>query len=1026
MSKPTFFQSVFHKPSRKYANSAAPASTPDRVASTTTPHGKVAHENSRLSLSEQQVLDAAYDLLKLKHSPYDADAHVLPTLASQSASGSLSSSLPTSPRASWDMSAVPIHIQRASSPTRQQPPHAASPATSAVGSSSTIRRRSTHTIISPTTMSEPQPSTSSAPISAANASHAQSNSNRNRLALRHSSVHVSPPADHASASKNPQEKEDSVELEADSDTGDDDVYYTPRSSPKYSPFHSPSTNSGSRTASASRESMTTAMATTTATVAGAASKLAKLPRNPHRVTWSSASSVTSSAPSSDDARLNNSSYAPSESTAPTSSTASASASSERQRKTSSSSRPNSAKRQSFPASTSIASEDSEWAKDVRWLVKPDNKAKPPPRSWTHEATGRTAIASSSNASSSSVLDDEASPTPPRRKSLDSPSDYLRDLQVPQRPPRHTNRTKSISSASSASSSSISGGPSSLRPRRNPQPITAATVSDTRLLRMSAVLEVEEEGNGIVIGTAHPSVLHRHVMPDRGGSVGRKRSLRARTSSDPSYDPDMAIPPRRASSVRSKSSSATTTYQTVELATTLAVSDGGEPSYTNGYTSLVLPRAAYTPGKNPISSKVDLTRGGLAQTTMSTISVIKGAATATSSRRRLSILGVGSLLSRTSSSATASAKRKGKSVAESALALTSNTPPPSKLQSGQILVQVSTVAVDGLDRLMVNEKCAKPDGYGFVPGRSFAGRVVEAGWEVTAIQKGDWVIGLLEFNRSGALAEFIVVDRRRVCCVPSPNERLTVEQMALLPLIVLQSSRAARSMPRVRPKIEEEKNPDAAEPVNGKALVLGAQSAVGTMVVRQLRAMGVNVMAHVLPRRSRAAWDQLMQEGSDGTDYEDLEVIEDNDVERAMGRLPDSTFKLIVDTVGGKGAWKVARRVLDADGGQYTTTVGDTPEVIPTRNAHVKGNMRSLRHAFGRKDDKAVGYIWICPAVDVDHDGEDVRDTLKAVTNLAARGICVPHVERVVPFERTPSEVFGGDDEEEDGVHARPVVIRVIG
>lgn len=87
-------------------------------------------------------------------------------------------------------------------------------------------------------------------------------------------------------------------------------------------------------------------------------------------------------------------------------------------------------------------------------------------------------------------------------------------------------------------------------------------------------------------------------------------------------------------------------------------------------------------------------------------------------------------------------------------------------------------------------------------------------------------------------------------------------------------------------------------------------------------------------------------------------------------------------------------------------------------------MRSLRHAFSRKDDKAVGYVWICPAVDVDHDGEDVRDTLKAVTNLAAAGICVPRSERVVSFEKTP-EVFngGGMEDDEEG---RPVVIRVIG
>ena len=70
----------------------------------------------------------------------------------------------------------------------------------------------------------------------------------------------------------------------------------------------------------------------------------------------------------------------------------------------------------------------------------------------------------------------------------------------------------------------------------------------------------------------------------------------------------------------------------------------------------------------------------------------------------------------------------------------------------------------------------------------------------------------------------------------------------------------------------------------------------------------------------------------------------------------------------------------------------------------------------------VGYSWIGPAVDVDHDGEDVRDTLKIVTDLALRGICIPTVEKVVPFERAPMEAFGG----ESATDGRPVVVKVVG
>lgn len=433
--------------------------------------------------------------------------------------------------------------------------------------------------------------------------------------------------------------------------------------------------------------------------------------------------------------------------------------------------------------------------------------------------------------------------------------------------------------------------------------------------MSAVLEVDEAGNTeLVIGTAHPSVLHRHVVPERSLSRRGSSSARTRTSSDPTSD---ASAPKRAASVRSSETGTSykTSYQTVELSTTLPVTNG-DPTYSNGYTSLVLPRAAYTPGKNPISSSVDLTRSGLAQTTMSTISVIKGGAVV-QGQRRLSFRGILSRSSSTSSVPRGSAA-KGKGVAESALALTSNTPPPSKLQSSQVLVRVWAVALDALDRLIVSEKCSKSEGYGFVPGRSFAGRVVEAGWEVTAVQKGDWICGLLELGKSGALSEFVVVDKRRVCRVPDPapsasaegrGRGLTLERMALLPLVGLPVSRAARSLPRMHPTMAESKTfvGEKAQ-VPRRALVLGAQSAVGEMVVQQVKAMGLVVTAHVTRRfddDDGRWWD------------EDVEVVVEEDAERAMGRLPDGAFALVVDTIGGKETWKMAKRILDPNGGQVS-------------------------------------------------------------------------------------------------------------
>ncbi|KAK7061299.1 hypothetical protein R3P38DRAFT_2757796 [Favolaschia claudopus] len=60
--------------------------------------------------------------------------------------------------------------------------------------------------------------------------------------------------------------------------------------------------------------------------------------------------------------------------------------------------------------------------------------------------------------------------------------------------------------------------------------------------------------------------------------------------------------------------------------------------------------------------------------------------------------------------------------------------------------------------------------GFIPGRSFVGRVLECGWDVRdeVIRRGEWVIGLLDIRKSGALAEFITVDRHRIQRIPQPH------------------------------------------------------------------------------------------------------------------------------------------------------------------------------------------------------------------------------------------------------------------
>ena len=77
---------------------------------------------------------------------------------------------------------------------------------------------------------------------------------------------------------------------------------------------------------------------------------------------------------------------------------------------------------------------------------------------------------------------------------------------------------------------------------------------------------------------------------------------------------------------------------------------------------------------------------------------------------------------------------------------------------------------------------------------------------------------------------------------------------------------------------------------------------------------------------------------------------------------------------------------------------------------MRSNWRSLRRAFVKQDRKALGYAWISPAADVGLDGEDVRDSLIALTQQVMDTGLRPWVDpaRLVPFESAPTLFKGGD------------------
>jgi len=303
------------------------------------------------------------------------------------------------------------------------------------------------------------------------------------------------------------------------------------------------------------------------------------------------------------------------------------------------------------------------------------------------------------------------------------------------------------------------------------------------------------------------------------------------------------------------------------------------------------------GKMLSDGKVDLVKSGIAQSTMATVEVVLGAAhtragIVTPLKKKRRTLSISLKFFSRSQGRRAEGLTPGHLLQELPLpvAFTAHLPPPSSIPPSHVLIQVFAVGLDGLDSSLVHDKVgfdrAKAGGNGFIPGRSIVGRAIECGWEVKAdvCKKGDWVIGLLELKKSGALAEFVVLERHRLHRAPQPRSRpttlfpsaanrrshvrsmslpshlhtlpsisnipvstynLSVEEMALLPLSALTAHRAVRTLADAIVSTRSPRIPDGNDVgIGSSALVLLGHDGPGAMAVQMLSKRGVTVCAHV--------------------------------------------------------------------------------------------------------------------------------------------------------------------------------------
>ncbi|KAF8075875.1 hypothetical protein FPV67DRAFT_1469607 [Lyophyllum atratum] len=492
----------------------------------------------------------------------------------------------------------------------------------------------------------------------------------------------------------------------------------------------------------------------------------------------------------------------------------------------------------------------EWAKDVRWLVPSAAKATTTPRrrqSTKVEPQNKSVTRTKPNTPMSKTI---SKMTPSIMSSMTAllEEDELQDGHDVLHHPR----------SSVLISTSRRSGPRS-RMSSNPNPISTPP---TRAK------------------VAPPNIIQRRRSRslDHGSASQASSSSSHQTSTSSSHTHSSHRVSKYASSSADPYDRTSTSLPTFTL--------GDLPSHgTPGYTSLVLPRAPvplsqtlHRPkglfsqkdthrGAN-IDGKVDLTRNGIAQTTMASVEVVRGLSGGSSSstpntspsKKLMGLFRRGSAPSGPRPAFGTQSRSRGQSedglgkgqevyseAPDLPLGFTSYRTPPKSVSNGGVLVQVWAVGVDGLDwRLvfggssgsgggparshtyMTQEPRTPPGtppstpkrsvslrstlgrfggaqhrsgasspgspgtqspsgasytaaGVGYIPGRSFVGRVLECGWEVgeEVCKKGEWVVGLLDLKKCGALTEFIVVDRHRVHRAPYP--RIQEDGLAALSL-----------------------------------------------------------------------------------------------------------------------------------------------------------------------------------------------------------------------------------------------------
>ncbi len=260
-------------------------------------------------------------------------------------------------------------------------------------------------------------------------------------------------------------------------------------------------------------------------------------------------------------------------------------------------------------------------------------------------------------------------------------------------------------------------------------------------------------------------------------------------------------------------------------------------------------------------------------------------------------------------------------AENVLAATNSYPrtPPSETQ---VQIEVHAASLNPIDWQMIegNRRLIAPRKFPFVPLFDVAGVVVAVGAAVRRFKLGDAVHTDNERNGGGA-SEYVDVEETLVSHKP---ESLTFAEAAAVPLAG-QTALLALEKGGVT--------------TGSKVCVIGASGGVGSYAVQMAKALGA---AHVVAVCSGKNEDWVRQLGADQT------------VDYTTRTLPDAvaprSIDIVLDCVGGREQWMMARKVLKK-GGRFVTISRDEDGPVTLGSTLTLTSsvlLRKLRSFFGNR------------------------------------------------------------------------------